>query len=122
MGVLFSSPRVLSGSTDGRPIKVAATSTPGTLLHTGVAGTDDLDHVTLYATNTSATPVKLTLEWGGTTSPDDLVEVYVRGESGLELVADRVPIRNGLVVRAFGDTTNVVNVVGWFTRTVDETA
>ena len=29
----------LSGSTDGKPIAVAATATPGTLIHTAVTGT-----------------------------------------------------------------------------------
>ncbi len=31
----------LSGSTDGKQIKVVATSTPGTTIHTGVSGTTD---------------------------------------------------------------------------------
>ena len=30
--------RLLSGSTDGKAIKVAATSTPGTTIHTAVSG------------------------------------------------------------------------------------
>jgi hypothetical protein len=31
--------RILSGSTNGKPIKVVATSTAGTTIHTAVAGT-----------------------------------------------------------------------------------
>ena len=40
--------RLLSGSTNGRPIKVAATATPGTTIHTAVTGTTDFDEVWIY--------------------------------------------------------------------------
>jgi hypothetical protein len=57
----------LSGSTDGRAIKVAATATAGTLIHEGSATATTYDEIWLYAINTSASAVKLTIEWGGTT-------------------------------------------------------
>jgi hypothetical protein len=62
---------ILSGSTDGKAVKVAATATAGTTIHTGSATATTLDEIWLYAMNTSATNVKLTIEWGGTSSPDD---------------------------------------------------
>ena len=71
------SKQLLSGSTNGRGILVAATATAGTLIHTAVSGTSSLDEVWLYAHNTSASAVKLTLEWGGVTSPNDLIEVTI---------------------------------------------
>jgi hypothetical protein len=40
--------QLLSGSTNGREIPVAATATPGTLLHTGVTGTTAFDEVYLW--------------------------------------------------------------------------
>jgi hypothetical protein len=111
------SKRLLSGSTNGKGIKVAATATAGTLVHTAVAGTFGFDEIWLYAHNTSSASVKLTLEWGGTTSPDDHIEVNVGAEgTGLILVAPGILLQNGLVVRAFAGTANVLNIFGYVNR------
>jgi hypothetical protein len=111
------SKQLLSGSTNGRGIKVAATATAGTLIHTAVAGTSSEDEIWLYAHNTSASGIKLTLEWGGTTSPDDHIEVNVGAEgTGLILVAPGILLQNGLVVRAFAGTANVINIFGYVNR------
>jgi len=110
-------PVQLSGSTSGRPIKVTATSTPGTLIHTAVSGAADFDEIWLFATNTSVLPVKITIEWGGVTSPDDLIEDTIPGESGLHLVIPRgMRLNGGVVVRAFAATTAVINVTGGVDR------
>jgi hypothetical protein len=113
------SKQLLSGSTNGRAIKVAATATAGTLIHTAVSGTSAEDEIWLYAHNTSATSVKLTLEWGGTTAPDDHIEVNIGAEgAGLILVAPGILLQNGLVVRAFAGTANVLNIFGYVNRIV----
>ena len=106
----------LSGSTNGRGIKIAATATAGTLLHTGTSSATDCDVVTLYATNSSASAVNLTIEWGGVSDPDDLIKLSIPATSGLTLVAPDLVIRNSLVVRAFAGTTNVVTVQGFVNR------
>lgn len=108
--------QLLSGSTDGRPIKVAATATPGTLLHTAHATA--LDEVWLWAANTDSISRKLTIEFGGTTSPDDLIEVAIPAESGLVLIVPGLVVSNSVVVRAFGAAANVLNVVGYTNRIV----
>lgn len=107
--------RLLSGSTNGRNIKVAATATAGTTIHTVRADDQDdgnFDLVTLYATNTSTSAVKLTIEAGGTTSPDDLIEVTIPGEAGGFLIFEKRPFNNAVVVRAFAGTANVINIWG----------
>jgi hypothetical protein len=110
----------LSGSTDGRAIKVAATSTPGTTIHTGSSTATTYDEIWLYAQNTDTTARKLTVEWGGTTSPDDLLELTIAAESGLVLVAPGLIIKGNasaaLVVRAFAATTNVITIHGYVNR------
>ncbi len=65
--------RKLSGSMDGRGIKVAATASPGTLVHTATdsKAANEWDELYLRVTNTSAAAVLLTVEFGGTTNPDD---------------------------------------------------
>ena len=106
----------LSGSTHGRAIKIAATATAGTLVHTGTSSTTDCDVVTLYAYNSSASAVNLTIEWGGVSDPDDLIKLSIPATSGLTLVCPDLVIRNSLVVRAFAGTTNVVTVQGFVNR------
>lgn len=108
---------LLSGSTNGRGILVAATATAGTVVHTAVSGTSSLDEIWLYAHNTSASAVKLTLEWGGVTAPNDHIEINVGAEgTGLILVAPGILLQNSLVVRAFAGTANVLNIFGYVNR------
>jgi hypothetical protein len=109
----------LSGSTDGRMIKVAATATAGTTIHTGSTTATTFDEVWLYAVNSSTSSVKLTIEYGGTTSPDDLIESTVAAESGLYLIIPGLVIKGNataLVVRAFAATANVINIAGYVNR------
>jgi len=107
---------LLSGSTNGKAILVAATASPGTIIHTAVAGTSSLDEIWLYAVNSSDTPVKLTIEWGETTAPNGNIEVTIPGESGLTMVAPGLLLQNSLVVRAFADTANVICIHGYVNR------
>jgi hypothetical protein len=107
---------ILSGSTDGRAIKVAATATPGTLIHTGSTTPATLHEIWLYAFNSDAANVKLTVEWGGVTAPDDSIEVTIPSESGLFLVVPGLLIKGNataLVVRAFAATTNLLTINGF---------
>ena len=105
--------QVLSGSTDGKAIKVAADATAGTLLHTGSATVTTLDEVWLYAVNSSASSVKLTVEWGEATAPDGNIEVTVLPEAGLVTVIPGLLLQNSLVVKAFAGTANVICIHGF---------
>lgn len=104
----------LSGSTNGDNIKVTQTATAGDTIHTAHA--TNKDEIWLYATNTSTADVKLTLEWGGTTSPDDLIEVTIEAEGGMVLVIPGFILSNSLVVKAFAGTANVININGFVNR------
>ena len=111
--------QTLSGSTDGKAIKVAATATPGTTIHTGSSTATTLDEVWLYAMNTDTTDRKLTIEWGGVTSPDDLIEYTVKAESGLYLIVPGLVLKGNatpLVIRAFAATANVITITGYVNR------
>ena len=108
--------KILSGSTDGKAIKVAATATAGTTIHTGSTTTTTLDEVWLYAVNTSASSVKLTIEWGEATAPDGNLEVTVLPEAGLVTVIPGLLIKGNataLVVKAFAGTANVICIHGY---------
>lgn len=107
---------ILSGSTDGKGIKIAATATPGTTIHTGSSTAADLHEVWLYCVNSSTTAVKLTVEWGEATAPDGNIEITIPGESGLYQVVPGLLIKGNatpLVVKAFAGTTNVLVMHGF---------
>lgn len=104
----------LSGSTDGRMIKVAATGTPGTTIHTAHA--TSLDEVWIWAVNSDTTQRKLTIEFGGTTSPDDTIEQTIPAEGGLIMIVPGWVLTNSTVVKAFAATANVILVGGFVNR------
>ena len=106
----------LSGSANGRGIKVTQTTTPGTTIHTAVAGTDDYDEIWLYCVNTSASAVKLTIEYGGVSSPDDHIEYTVAAEDGLKCIIPGLILQDGLVVKAFAGSANVLIIHGFVNR------
>lgn len=111
--------QILSNSTDGKAIKVVATSSPGTVIHTGSTTSTTIDEVWLWAQNTDGTARKLTIEWGGTGTPDDLIELTVSPESGLVLVSPGLLIKGNataLVVRAFAASANLITIHGYVNR------
>ena len=106
----------ISGSTDGRMIKIAAIATAGTTLHTGPTNTAQFHEVWLYAVNSDTSARKVTIEWGGVSSPDDLIEFTVPAESGLYLIIPGLVLQGNatpLIVTAFSETANVVNIAGY---------
>jgi hypothetical protein len=110
--------RKLSASVDGRGIKVSATSSPGTLIHTALSNVaaNEWDEVWIKAVNTSGSAVKLTIEWGGTTAPDDQVEVTIPAESGFTEVIPGHILQNGALVKAFAATADVIVLHGFVNR------
>ena len=105
----------LSGSTDGKAIKVVQTATAGTTIHT--AHSTALDEIWLYAHNSSAATVKLTLEWGEAAAPDGNIEINIGAEgTGLVLVSPGLLLTNSLVVKAFAATANVITLTGYVNR------
>lgn len=104
----------LSGSTDGRGIKVVATSSSGTTIHT--ADATALDEVWLYAYNSDSVPRLLTVQFGGTTTPDDDIKLTLAPQSGLVLVVPGLVLTNSSVVRAYGAAANVLTIQGFINR------
>ena len=106
----------LSAGTNGKHIKVVAPASAGTTIHTAVSGTSNLDELWLYAMNTDSSDRKLTIEYGGTTSPDDLIEQTLTTEAGWTLVIPGLLLQNGLIVKAFAAAANVVVINGYVNR------
>lgn len=112
----------LSASLQGKPIKVIATSTAGTTIHTTGTSATTLDSLYLWAYNGHTSDVLLTIEFGGVTAPDQNIILTVPFKSGLILVVDGLMLLGsgsaGLTVGAFAATTNVVTISGFAMRTV----
>lgn len=109
-----------SGSTQGQAIKVAATATPGTTIHTtGTSGTV-IDEIWLYAFNSNTSDVLLTIEFGGATAPDQNIVATIPFKQGLYLIVPGLPLLGSgtvaLTVKAFAGTTNVVTISGFVNR------
>ena len=110
----------LSGSTDGKAIKVAATASTGTTIHATGTSSSILDEVWLYAYNSSASAVQLTVQFGGTASVDNDIKLSIPATSGLTLVVPGL-ILSGTgsaanTVYAYAATTNVITISGYVNR------
>ena len=107
---------ILTGSVQGKAVLVARDATAGTVIHTAIAGTSDIDEIWLWAVNSSAGAIKLTLEWGEATAPDGNIEVTIQPEDGLVLVSPGLLLQNELVVKAFAGTADLICIHGYVNR------
>jgi hypothetical protein len=111
---------LLSGSTNGRAIKVAATSSSGTTIHSTQTSSTVEDEIWLYAYNSSASSVVLTIQFGGTTAVDDDIRLTIPATSGLTLVVPGLILTGtgsaANIVRAYAGTANVITISGYVNR------
>lgn len=105
---------LLSGSTDGRLIKITTTATPGDTIHT--ANSTSRDEIYLWAVNTDTVSRILTIEFGGVAAPDDTISITMAAGDGLIVAVPGLVLTNSLVVKAFADVANKVNVGGYVER------
>ena len=114
------SKQLLLGSSQGKGIKVAATASTGTTIHATGTSSSIQDELWLWCVNSSTSAVKLTIQYGGTTSPDNDIEVTVPGEAGLMTVIPGLPITGtgaaATTVYAFAGTANVLVIYGFVNR------
>lgn len=113
--------RKLSGSTDGKPIKVVQTATAGTTIHTAVAGTTagTFDEIWLWAYNGHTEDVQLTIEFGGATVPDQNIIFTVAYKQGLIPIIPGLILQNEMVVKAFASVANVITLSGFCNSITD---
>jgi uncharacterized membrane protein YjjP (DUF1212 family) len=114
------SKELLTGSTNGKAIKVVATASTGTTIHaTGVSATVE-DEIWLYAYNSSGSAVVLTLQYGGTTAVDNDIKLSIPATSGLTLVVPGLILTGtgaaANTVYAYAGTANVVTINGYVNR------
>ena len=111
---------LLSGSTNGKAVKVVQTVTAGTTIHATGTSATILDEIWIYAVNSSSSSVKLTIEWGEATVPDGNIEVTVLPEAGLVTIIPGLVLSGtgsaATTVKAFAGTTNVIMLSGYVNR------
>jgi hypothetical protein len=110
----------LSGSTNGKGILVASTASAGTTIHATGTSSTALDEVWLYAYNSDTAAITLTIEWGGTTAPNDNIKLSIPATSGLTLVVPGLILSGtgaaAATVAAFAGTTNKIVITGYVNR------
>lgn len=106
----------LSGGTaDGLPFAIAATATPGTLIHTADATAKD--EIYLWLVCVGASDAVVTVEWGGVAAANQVVNAMLIPAHSYPIpVAMGLPLSNSKVVRVFATAANVVNAYGWVNR------
>ena len=113
---------LLSGGSQGKAIKVAATTSgsAGTTIHTTGTSSTAIDEVWLYATNSSSVNVVLTIQWGGVTAVDNETKLTIPPTAGLTLVMPGLVLTGtgsaGNVIAAYAATTNVITINGYVNR------
>jgi hypothetical protein len=113
---------LLSGSTQGKAIKVSATTSgsAGTTIHATGTSSSIIDEVWLYAYNSAATSTVLTIQFGGVTAVDNEIKLSIPPTSGLTLVVAGLVLTGtgsaANTIAAYAATTNVVTVSGYVNR------
>ena len=106
----------LTGASNGLPILIIDTSSPGTTIHTAVTGTTDLDEIWLWVINNHTVAVDMGIEFGGTSDPLNVIRFSVDFKQGLFLVVPGLLLQNSLEVKAFTSVASVVSVHGFVNR------
>ena len=107
----------LSGSTSGKSIKIAATATAGTTLHTAVSGTTTFDMIHLWISNTDTSDRTVTIEFGGVTDPDNLInKAFTIPAKTMKKVLEGQLLNGGLTLAAFASSANVLLATGYVLR------
>lgn len=110
---------ILSGTpANGRPIRVVTIISLGDIVHTALVA-PTLDEIWLYAVATGAADRALTIEFGGAAAGDLLPAMNIPLGQGLVTVLPGIPLTGGLIVRAFADVTNEINLFGFVNRIVN---
>ena len=111
------SKQYLTGSVNGTGVELAVDSGTYTTVHTSSGTAGHIDEIWLYASNTDTSDIKVTLKFGGTDDPDDIIEVTVGAEAGLVLLVPGLILKGGsLVLLGAAATAAKVTVFGYVNR------
>ena len=110
----------LSGSTAGLPVLVVATASTGTTIHATGTSATALDEVHLFAYNSDTVAITLTIQFGGTTSPDQDVKLSIPSRAGLTYVVPGLLLAGtgsaARTVAAYAGTASKITISGFVNR------
>jgi len=119
MAATFTKIPLSGGGNDGLGILVVATATTGTTIHTASSTATTVDELWLYAFNSDTSAINLSIEFGGVTSPKDVIKSAIPAESGLTLICAGLIIQGNAtakIVRAFAGTASKISIFGYVNR------
>ena len=102
----------------GFPVSIQATSSPGTIIHSGVSGANpqtQIDEVFLYANNTGNQFYPLVLEVGGT-GAINRVPMMIATQDSPQLVLQGWPLNSGAMVRGYSPSGAGLMVIGGYVQ------
>ena len=104
----------------GTGIEMPVDSGAYVTINTTTTTATTLDEIWLYASNTDSSDRKITIQFGGTTDADDIIEYTVTAESGLQLIIPGLILQGksstGLIVKGAAAVADKVNVFGYVNR------
>ena len=109
----------LSGQTNGKNIKITATTNGGAnTIHTVASGTTTLEFLTIEACHVDSAnaTTKLTLLVGGTTEPDDVITIDMDHGAGAVVVQDKRLMQNGVTIKAYAQHASHIVIYGYYQR------
>jgi len=107
---------VLTGSTDGAPIPITDSATPGQTVHTAHATAED--EIYLWACNTHATDAaEVTIEMDISASAANKFTYFnIPANGGLIPVSPGLILTNSKLCTVFADATAKIVITGWVIR------
>lgn len=113
----------LTNSSAGRPILVAGTNTAtATFVHVTGTSNTTIDEVWLYAINSNISQQTLSIEFGGNTSPNDIIPVAIAPREGMYICVPGVPLTGtgtaSSNIKAFATVANVITISGYVNRII----
>lgn len=110
---------ILSGSSQGKPIQIAATGSTGDIIHTTATASSIVDEVWLYATNNDAVQRNLTVEYGTTGSTSEITSA-IPSRSGLNIILPGTVLSgdgsSSSTITAYASATSSISLIGYVNR------
>jgi len=107
----------ISGCSNGRGIKITGTTSgDANTIHTATSSSGVIDEVWLFCYNSDTSSRTLSLCLGGTTSPDDIVNIVLLPQQGDILVLAGECFNGEVVIKAYASSANVLVIRGYVNR------
>lgn len=105
----------LSASLSGEPIPLMATGSPGTIIHTSIAGSAQMDEIFLYANNTGNQFYPLVLQVA-CTSGSHAMTMMMATQDSPQLVLQGWPVNQSATVRGYSPSGSGLMIIGGYVQ------